>query len=120
MLPLRLWSTFLFANQLARTAVLRILCIVVLAALCLGLAEAKRITPAAEDNIYADEIIFARDTRYQHIVLTRFKDDIRLFLNSHLQFSSRDEYRYHEALIHPGLSAIPRHGGCWCWAEETA
>ena len=62
---------------------------------------------AAEDNIYADEIILARDTRYQHIVLTRFKDDIRLFLNSHLQFSSRDEYRYHEALIHPGLSAVP-------------
>src|SRR5206468_5549901 len=60
-----------------------------------------------EDNIYADEIIFSRDTRYQHIVLTRFKDDIRLFLSSHLQFSSRDEYRYHEALIHPGLSAIP-------------
>ena len=63
--------------------------------------------PAAEDNIYADEIIFARDTRYQHIVLTRFKDDLRLFLNSHLQFSSRDEYRYHESLVHPGLAAIP-------------
>ena len=69
--------------------------------------EAKRITSAAEDNIYADEIIFARDTRYQHIVLTRFKDDLRLFLNSHLQFSSRDEYRYHESLVHPGLAAIP-------------
>src|SRR5207248_11470828 len=46
-------------------------------------------------------------TRYHHIVLTRFKDDVRLFLNSHLQFSSRDEYRYHEALVHPGLSAVP-------------
>ncbi len=79
----------------------------VMCGLAVGLAQAKRITAAAEDNIYADEIIFARDTRYQHIVLTRFKDDIRLFLNSHLQFSSRDEYRYHEALIHPGLSAIP-------------
>jgi spermidine synthase len=101
-----LWSTWIFAKQLARTAALRSLCIVVLAALCLGLVEAKRITRAAEDNIYADEIIFARDTHYQHIVLTRFKDDIRLFLNSHLQFSSRDEYRYHEALIHPGLSSI--------------
>src|SRR5207253_10840249 len=31
----------------------------------------------------------------------------RLFLNSHLQFSSRDEYRYHEALVHPGLAAVP-------------
>src|SRR5260370_37783941 len=73
----------------------------------MGLGQANRITVAAEDNIYADEIIFARDTRYQHIVLTRFKDDIRLFLSSHLQFSSRDEYRYHEALIHPGLSSVP-------------
>jgi spermidine synthase len=81
--------------------------VLVICGLAVGLAQAKRITAAAEDNIYADEIIFARDTRYQHIVLTRFKDDIRLFLNSHLQFSSRDEYRYHEALIHPGLSAVP-------------
>ena len=102
-----LWGTFLFANQLARATALRIACIIILAGLSAGLAEAKYITTAAEDNIYADEIIFARDTHYQHIVLTRFKDDIRLFLNSHLQFSSRDEYRYHEALIHPGLAAVP-------------
>src|SRR6202142_3058941 len=101
------WSTFLFAAQLASARTLRILCVIVLCGLGFGFAKAKRITAVAEDNIYADEIIFARDTRYQHIVLTRFKDDIRLFLNSHLQFSSRDEYRYHEALIHPGLSAIP-------------
>jgi spermidine synthase len=71
------------------------------------MADARRITATAEDNIYADDIIFARDTRYQHLVLTHFKDDLRLFLNSHLQFSSRDEYRYHEALIHPGLAAVP-------------
>jgi spermidine synthase len=102
-----LWSTFLFANQIAKASTLRVVCLVVLLGLGVGLAEAKHITIAAEDNIYADEIILARDTRYQHIVLTRFKDDIRLFLNSHLQFSSRDEYRYHEALVHPGLSAIP-------------
>ena len=102
-----LWSTFLFASQLANARTLRTICLVVLCGLGLALAKAKQITTAAEDNIYADEIIFAKDTRYQHIVLTRFKDDIRLFLNSHLQFSSRDEYRYHEALIHPGLSAVP-------------
>ncbi|HUE44206.1 MAG TPA: polyamine aminopropyltransferase [Candidatus Sulfotelmatobacter sp.] len=102
-----LWSTFIFANQLATTRVIRSLCAIVLIALGVGIAQAKKITATAEDNIYADEIIFARDTRYQHLVLTRFKDDIRLFLNSHLQFSSRDEYRYHEALIHPGLASIP-------------
>src|SRR5437660_2107818 len=102
-----LWSTFLFASQISRTRGLRVTCLLVLFGLGVGLAEAKRITATAEDNIYADEIILAKDTRYQHIVLTRFKDDLRLFLNSHLQFSSRDEYRYHEALVHPGLAVIP-------------
>ena len=102
-----LWSTFLFASQISSARALRVVCFAVLCGLGIGLAEAKRITAAVEDNIYADEIILSRDTRYQHIVLTRFKDDIRLFLSSHLQFSSRDEYRYHEALIHPGLSAVP-------------
>jgi spermidine synthase len=106
-----LWSTFLFANQLQKLKTLRIACVIVLVGLSVGFTKAKQISLAAEENIYADDIIFARDTHYQHIVLTRFKDDIRLFLNSHLQFSSRDEYRYHEALIHPGLAAIaaPRH-----------
>ena len=79
-------------------------CVVLCRAVCRhGAGEAHH--DAAEDNIYADEIIFSRDTRYQHIVLTAWKDDLRLFLNSHLQFSSRDEYRYHEALVHPGLAA---------------
>ena len=102
-----LWSTYLFANQLSSKRALRVACVVVLLGLGAGMADARRITMTAEDNIYADDIIFARDTRYQHLVLTRFKDDLRLFLNSHLQFSSRDEYRYHEALIHPGLAAVP-------------
>jgi len=102
-----LWSTVLFAPQLIQKRSLRVACLLVMGALSVGLAKAKLITSTAEDNIYADEIIFARDTHYQHIVLTRFKDDLRLFLNSHLQFSSRDEYRYHEALVHPGLAAIP-------------
>jgi len=102
-----LWSTFLFAQLLGTRRALRIACIGVLAVLGVGLTQAKRITTLAEDNIYADEVIFSRDTRYQHIVLTAWKDDLRLFLNSHLQFSSRDEYRYHEALVHPGLAAVP-------------
>jgi spermidine synthase len=102
-----LWSTFLFAQLLGTRRTLRVACVAVLAVLSVGLTQAKRITTLAEDNIYADEVIFSRDTRYQHIVLTAWKDDLRLFLNSHLQFSSRDEYRYHEALVHPGLAAVP-------------
>jgi spermidine synthase len=103
-----LWSTFLFADQLAVRVGLRVACVVVLAALGAGMFGAKRIVSVADDNLYADEVIFAKDTRYQRIVLTEWKDDLRLFLNSHLQFSSRDEYRYHEALVHPGLASLPQ------------
>ncbi len=102
-----LWSTYLFRDQLGGRRLLRLACIVVLVALGAGMAGAARITQAADNNLYADEVIFARDTRYQRIVLTKWKDDVRLFLSSHLQFSSRDEYRYHEALVHPGLAALP-------------
>jgi len=104
-----LWSTWLFAPMVARRALnpLRASGGAVLVLLVAGMTQAKRLTSIAEENIYADEVIFSRDTRYQHIVLTAWKDDLRLFLNSHLQFSSRDEYRYHEALVHPGLAALP-------------
>ncbi|MGI8744944.1 MAG: polyamine aminopropyltransferase [Bryobacteraceae bacterium] len=102
-----LWSTFLFRSQLARSTALRVGCFLVLALLTGGMAFADRISDAADNNLYADEVIFSRTTRYQRIVLTKWKDDLRLFLNSHLQFSSRDEYRYHEALVHPALAALP-------------
>ena len=102
-----LWSTYLFRDQLGARGILRISCAAVLVMLGAGMVGAERITQAADANLYADEVIFARDTRYQRIVLTKWKDDVRLFLSSHLQFSSRDEYRYHEALVHPGLASLP-------------
>ncbi len=102
-----LWSTFLFRAELQRPALLRAGCVAVLLALACGMAGANWISAAADNQLFADQVIFSKQTRYQRIVLTRWKDDLRLFLNSHLQFSSRDEYRYHEALVHPGLSSLP-------------
>jgi spermidine synthase len=101
-----LWSTRLFADRLPNPRRLQAASVATMAVLSIALVEGARINAFAEDNIYADEIILSRDTRYQHIVLTKWKDDLRLFLNSHLQFSSRDEYRYHESLVHPGLAAV--------------
>jgi spermidine synthase len=102
-----LWSTYLFRHQLGRPQFLRVACVVVFGLLIGGTVMADKISKAADNNLYADEVIFSRQTRYQRIVLTKWKDDLRLFLSSHLQFSSKDEYRYHEALVHPGLSALP-------------
>jgi spermidine synthase len=81
-------------------------CVAAILALLLGFANADRLTLLSEENLYTDEIVFATSSPYQRIILTRWKDDLRLFLNGHLQFSSRDEYRYHEALVHPGLQSL--------------
>ena len=102
-----LWSTWLFRVQLVRPILLRFTSVAVLLALAGGMFASEWIASAADTNLYADQVIFSKNTRYQRIVLTRWKDDLRLFLSSHLQFSSRDEYRYHEALVHPGLASVP-------------
>jgi spermidine synthase len=103
-----LWSTWIFKKEVKAPILLRASAAVVLAVLGAGLIFAESITETADASLYADEVILTRNTRYQRIVVTRWKDDVRLFLNSHLQFSSRDEYRYHEALVHPGLAAVQR------------
>ena len=102
-----LWSTWIFRHELGRTAFLRGLGVAGVLVLTAGTVAAERITTWAEERLYADEIVFTRTSAYQRIVLTRWADDVRLFLNGHLQFSSRDEYRYHEALVHPALAAHP-------------
>lgn len=100
------WTTFLFRDQLPRVSWLRGQCVAVTLLLLAGFAYGERMTTFAEENLYTDDIIFARSSPYQRIVLTRWKDDLRLFLNSHLQFSSKDEYRYHEALVHPAMQFL--------------
>jgi spermidine synthase len=102
-----LWSTHLLREHLPRRRPLVALCVVVMAVLGAGFAWAERITRTAESSLYADPVVLTRTSPYQRIVLTAWRDDLRLFLNGHLQFSSRDEYRYHEALVHPGLAALP-------------
>lgn len=51
-------------------------------------------------HAYEDPVVHSEQTPYQRIVMTRFRNDLRLFLDGNLQFSSRDEYRYHEPLVH--------------------
>jgi spermidine synthase len=101
------WTTFILRQSLGAPRLLRGACIAALAVLGVGMWRANAILDLAEGNLYADPIVLSRTTAYQRIVVTAWKDDLRLFLNSNLQFSSRDEYRYHEALVHPGLAAIP-------------
>ncbi len=82
------------------------LALVVLVLLGAGFAASDRLQRWTEVAAYQEPIIYAESSLYQRIVLTRHGDDLRLYLNGNLQFSSRDEYRYHEALVHPALSRV--------------
>lgn len=102
-----LWAWGMFREQLQNFAWLRMQGGTAILVLVVAFAAAGELTSLAEAHLYADEIVHAENTPYQRIVVTRWKDDLRLHLNNNLQFSSRDEYRYHEALVHPGLSTLP-------------
>lgn len=71
-------------------------------------AGSTQLTRLLEDQLYQDHIIVAQNTRYQRLIITRWRDDVRLYLNGHLQFSSVDEYRYHETLVHPAAALAER------------
>ncbi|GAA1871903.1 polyamine aminopropyltransferase [Myceligenerans crystallogenes] len=81
----------------------------------LGLAwiTAGQFETTARQALFRDPVVHAERTRYQELVLTenpRWSGDrdLRLFLDGDLQFSSADEHRYHEALVHPAMAGGPR------------
>ena len=83
--------------------------IVILAVLAAGFIFADTLMDFSERGYYTGEsVILSKSTPYQRIVLTRHRDDLRLYLNGNLQFSSRDEYRYHESLVHPVMSRLTK------------
>ena len=79
----------------------------VIALLLVGMLYHAEVLAAAERASLPGQVIHAEQTRYQRIVLSESRGALRLFLNGHLQFSSTDEHRYHEALVHPALAAAP-------------
>ena len=74
--------------------------------LLVGFVYADDIQDYTESMSYRENIIYSKSTPYQRIVLTSDRGITRLYLNSNLQFSSADEYRYHESLVHPGMSRV--------------
>jgi len=80
--------------------------IMVALALATGFVLSERLQRTSEAHVYGDPVIYATSTPYQRIVITKNRDDLRLYLNGNLQFSSRDEYRYHEALVHMPLARV--------------
>nr|WP_309685350.1 polyamine aminopropyltransferase [Armatimonas sp.] len=103
-LGIAVWNLRIFSSRLKNSRLPLLLCTFLAAFLGFGLIVADQAGRFFEKRLYDDEILFARQTPYQKIVVTRFREDLRLYLDGNLQFSSLDEHRYHESLVHPAMS----------------
>jgi spermidine synthase len=99
------WTLYVFRAELRRLRAHALACAAVIALLTAAMFGADRLTTWAEDRFYGDNIVVRESSDYQRVVVTAGTAGVRLFLNGNLQFHSRDEYRYHEALVHPALLA---------------
>ncbi len=102
-----IWGTSLLANMLSKRKIrlLQIKGFIILTLLIVAVFKADTLTVLAEEEMFSDSIIYAKSSKYQRIVVTRSKTGFSLFLNGNLQFNSFDEYRYHEALVHPAMAS---------------
>ncbi len=101
-----------FRSRLGASAVrsLRAASLLVVGVVVAALIAAETLLAAWTQQAYDARILHAEHTPYQWVVLTRHRDDLRLYLDGNLQFSSIDEHRYHEALVHVPmtLASSPR------------
>lgn len=101
-----LWGTYLLRPLLAQRGIegLRGRAILVIGLLAVGFIKADSLTTLSEENTLGGKIVYADTSPYQRITVTQADRGFQLYLNGHLQFNSVDEYRYHEALVHPLMS----------------
>lgn len=94
--------------------------------LVLGAVFAKPIILYGEQLTYKGIVVFEKQSRFQKIVITEWRDHHYLFINRNLQLSTFDEHLYHEPLVHPimQLSNHPKRvlilgGGDGCALREV-
>lgn len=104
-----LWSTRVFAHSLKHPRRSQIVAGLIAAGLLSGFFLGKKIETYGERQLFDAPVILSHKTPYQRLTVTRWKEDIRLFINGNLQFSSTDEHRYHEALVHPVMAHADGH-----------
>lgn len=95
---------FKYSDRIRKPAIFKGVTVLLFAFMMWGVLFSGNISNYIEGGLYRDRVILSEQTQYQHIVLTRHKDDLRLFIDGNVQFCSLDEYRYHEALVHIPMS----------------
>jgi spermidine synthase len=108
-LGVALFNSRVFETQLFKGKIQQQISLALIVALAVGFFYSFQITTFFEQFVYQDEIILTKQSPYQRLVITRWKQDYRLYIDGALQFSTTDEYRYHEPLVHiPMLATANR------------
>ncbi|WGO97323.1 polyamine aminopropyltransferase [Saccharophagus degradans] len=99
-------NVIVFRHYLRHYHAMLLSCIGILVLLTGCIYYGTVLTRFAEKHLYFDQVIYSTQTPYQKLVVTRSTTtrEQRLYIDGHIQFSSRDEYRYHEYLVHPVMS----------------
>lgn len=121
-------SLFLVLKQYLSKAEIRnmfLLILLVGCSICVGAFKAQKIILFGEQSKYKDKVVFEQQSKYQKIVITQWKDDFWIFINSNQQLCTLDEVAYHEPLVHPAmkLAQLPQQvlvmgGGDGCALRE--
>jgi len=108
-LAVALLIIFRYKNNVEKYKVIKWIAWISFIIIIIFLITGGMIAEKIEGGLYRDDVIVTEQTAYQKIVITKHKDDVRLFLDGNLQFSSSDEYRYHEALVHIPMMYAKSH-----------
>lgn len=100
---------FRYKDRIVKSAVYRAAVLILLGFMFMGMMLSDNIASRVEGGLYRDRVILSEHTQYQHVVVTKHRDDLRLFIDGNIQFCSLDEYRYHEALVHVPMAAAEKH-----------
>lgn len=101
---------FTYRKRLPHSRAYRVISVLLLACMGVGMLFAENVSKLVEDGLYRDDVILVEQTAYQKIVVTKHKDDMRLYIDGNCQFSSADEYRYHEGLVHIPMAYAKERG----------
>lgn len=107
-LGISLFILYSYRRYIGRAVLWKVTIYIAGVGMILGMLFSENLASGIEQGLYRDKVIYSEQTPYQKLVLTKHKDDVRLYINGNIQFSSSDEYRYHEALVHVPMSAAKK------------
>jgi len=77
--------------------------------LAMGFVKSNMLTSIIENKLYKNNIVYAKQTPYQKLIVTSNNGRTQFYINGAIQFDTIDEHRYHESLVHPVMNMVKRH-----------